>query len=135
MQHRTAQVLGISMCMFFAAMGPARAQSSGYPNKPIRVIVPTTPGNGQDIISRLVAARASDRLGQQMVIENRPGAGAIVGVTALKNAAPDGYTLGLLTSANTIQPSLMKSMPFDLRSNATAFSCQSWHKSAHQVVE
>lgn len=111
------------VCVAWAAWDSAQAQSAqfaaGYPNKPIKVIVPTTPGNGQDIISRLVASRASERLGQQMVVENRPGAGAIVGVTALKNAAPDGYTLGLLTSANTIQPSLMKSMPFDLRRDFT----------------
>lgn len=92
---------------------PLHAQP--YPSKPIRVVVPATPGTGQDLITRVISAKLSERLQQPIIVENRAGAGAIVGVSYLKNAPPDGYTLGLVTSANSVQPWLIKNLPFDLR--------------------
>ena len=96
-----------------ASCGPLQAQT--YPSKPLRVIVPSVAGTGSDVLTRIVVARLAERLKQTIVVENRAGAGAVIGVNYLKNAAPDGYTIGVLQSANTIQPWLVKDLPFDVR--------------------
>jgi tripartite-type tricarboxylate transporter receptor subunit TctC len=69
------------------------AQAQTYPAKPIRFIVPWTPGSGTDLMSRMLAQRLAEPLGQQVVVDNRGGAGAIIGTEAAAKAAPDGYTL------------------------------------------
>ena len=74
-----------------ALTGAAHAQ--GYPNKSIRVIIPAAPGDSCDILVRLIAPKVGERLGQPLVIENRPGSGGQLGLTLLKQAPPDGYTL------------------------------------------
>ncbi|HSE01183.1 MAG TPA: tripartite tricarboxylate transporter substrate binding protein [Burkholderiales bacterium] len=74
-----------------AAAGRLEAQS--YPAKPVRIIVPTSPGGGNDFVARAAAQRLGDRLGQQFVVDNRPGAGGSIGTTLVAKAAPDGYTL------------------------------------------
>jgi tripartite-type tricarboxylate transporter receptor subunit TctC len=94
-----------------------QAQEQVYPSKAIRWIVPFAPGSAADTTSRFLASRLSDRVKQPVVIENRPGAGAAVGVNALKVAAPDGYTIGNLVSANAAQPWLTKDVPFDIRND------------------
>ena len=71
---------------------PARAQSD-YPSKPVRIIVPSSPGGGTDTVARLLAQHLSEKLGQQFFIENRPGGGSATGIEAAARAAPDGYTL------------------------------------------
>jgi tripartite-type tricarboxylate transporter receptor subunit TctC len=76
---------------FAVAVGSAAAQS--YPAKPVRIIVPTSPGGGNDFVARLVGQKLSDRLGQQFIVDNRPGAGGSIGTTLAAKAAPDGYTL------------------------------------------
>jgi tripartite-type tricarboxylate transporter receptor subunit TctC len=68
-------------------------QGAGYPNKPVRLIVASTAGGGDDFVARLIASKLSDALGQQFVVENRPGAGGNIGQTAVAKSAPDGYTL------------------------------------------
>ena len=73
------------------AVGNAAAQS--YPAKPVRIIVPTSPGGGNDFVARHVAQKLGERLGQQFIVENRPGAGGIIGTAQAARAAPDGYTL------------------------------------------
>jgi len=85
----------------------------GYPSKPIRVIVPLVPGGNQDIMARAVAEELSKGLGQQIVVENRPGQSAIIGTQAVKAAAPDGYTL--LSAAITFArvPAIVKSAGYD----------------------
>ena len=92
--------------------GSALAQS--YPSKPIRYIVPFPPGGSSDLISRAIAPRLSERLGQPVVIENMPGAGAMLGVDRVAKAAPDGYTIGL-AAAGTLSSNihLYPRMPFD----------------------
>src|SRR5262249_41134383 len=77
---------------------PVGAQD-GWPSKPITVIVPFGAGGNTDALARIYSARLSARLGQQFVIENRVGAGSIIGITSLAKAAPDGYTIGVGTSA------------------------------------
>src|SRR2546429_9240184 len=87
---------------------PAAAQDS-WPSKPITVIVPFGAGGNTDSLARIYSARLSARLGQQFVIENRVGAGSIIGITSLAKAAPDGYTIGIGTSAGlAINPAIMR---------------------------
>jgi tripartite-type tricarboxylate transporter receptor subunit TctC len=79
------------MLGFVVAVGSAAAQS--YPAKPVRIIVPTSPGGGNDFVARHVGQKLGERLGQQFVVENRPGAGGTIGTAQAARAAPDGYTL------------------------------------------
>ena len=83
-----------------------------YPAKPLRVIVPFAPGGGSDFIGRFIAQRMSATLGQQVVVENKPGAGGMLGVEQGVKAAPDGYTLTLVASSYTVNPSLYR-LAFD----------------------
>jgi tripartite-type tricarboxylate transporter receptor subunit TctC len=92
--------------------GPAFGQGA-YPTRPIRVIVPFAAGGPSDIISRILADALYHSLGQTMIIENRPGGGANIGIGLAARAEPDGYTLLITTSAIVINPSLYKSIPFD----------------------
>ncbi len=84
-----------------------------YPTKPIRVIVPFSPGGVTDVVARMLASRLSENLGQQVVVENRPGGAATIGMEAVAKAAPDGYTLGVANTSFGINPILLKKMPYD----------------------
>lgn len=106
-----AIVMALSATAVLAAT-PVHAQRD-YPSKPIRIIVPSVAGGGTDSSTRIVASRLSDVLGQRIVIDNRPGAGSIIGTEMVARAAPDGYTLLAAISTITIQPSMQKSLPFD----------------------
>ena len=116
------KALAIGVAMLAAA--PVLAQ--GFPNRPVRMIVPYPSGQGADIIARLVAQAYGDRLKQQVVVENRPGAGATIGVNSLKQATPDGYTMGLIVSANTVAPWLTRNLPFDLRRDFMPMTLLYW---------
>lgn len=87
---------------------------TGFPNRPVRIIVPGAPGTGFDSIARLMAPSMADRLGRQVVVENRAGAGTLIGNEYVARAAPDGHTLLMAASALTIQPALMRKMPYDV---------------------
>ncbi|HVN23305.1 MAG TPA: tripartite tricarboxylate transporter substrate binding protein [Syntrophorhabdales bacterium] len=91
--------------------GYASAQT--YPTKPIHIIVGFGPGGVADLTCRVVAQKLSTQLGQQVLIENRPSAGGIVAADAVAKAAPDGYTLLLLSNGNAVSASLFKSLPYD----------------------
>lgn len=96
-----------------ASTGLAHAQSD-YPNKPIKLIIPFSPGGATDIIGRLVANRLSEVIGQPVVVENRGGAASVIGTDAGSKAAPDGYTLVITNGAAiTIAPLLGKQLPYD----------------------
>jgi tripartite-type tricarboxylate transporter receptor subunit TctC len=95
----------------FATGTPVGAQQ--YPARPIRLVVPQSPGGSTDLIARLMAQRVGDALGQNMVVDNRPGAGSLIGSDIAAKAAPDGYTLLTVAASFTINPALHKSMPFD----------------------
>jgi tripartite-type tricarboxylate transporter receptor subunit TctC len=87
---------------------------STYPTRPIRYIVPFPPGGGTDILSRLVANKLTERLGWQIVVDNRPGAGGNVGLDAAAKATPDGYTMVMGQTSNlTVNPSLHPKLPYD----------------------
>jgi tripartite-type tricarboxylate transporter receptor subunit TctC len=91
----------------------ARAQV--YPSRPVHLIVPFTPGGTTDIVARLVGQWLSERLGQSIVIENRPGAGTNVGTEVVVNAAPDGYTLLVASVASAVNATLYQSLNFNFR--------------------
>ena len=98
-------------------LATAQTTSTGsgqtYPSRSVRVIVPYAPGGGSDILGRLLAAKISDDFGQQFVIDNRAGGNATIGTQMLARAAPDGYTLGVLDTALTINPGLFAKLPYD----------------------
>jgi tripartite-type tricarboxylate transporter receptor subunit TctC len=93
---------------------PAAARSQAYPSKPIRLIVPFPAGGGVDYIGRIVGKGLSERLGQQVLVDNRPGANAIVGLEALKTAAPDGYTIAAASAGPlAVNPFVYAKLPHD----------------------
>ena len=101
-------LLGIALL----ATGAVYAQS-GYPNRPLRMVVPSSAGGGSDMAARIVAPRLSERLGQPVVIENRPGAGSVIGTDAVAKAAPDGYTVLMAISTLATNPVMYRKMPYD----------------------
>ena len=104
----------IRNCLLLIAMAPALAYSQAYPSKPVRVVVAFAPGGGADIGGRLISQHLGERLGQSFVVENRGGAGGIVGTDAVAKAPPDGYTLLFgQQGPNAINPSLYAKLPYD----------------------
>lgn len=93
---------------------PVGAAAQPYPNKPIRVLVGYAPGGGSDIIARLVANSLQTRLGQPVVVENRPGAGGNLAIDLVAKARPDGYTLLVTPNTFTMAPALFSKLPFDV---------------------
>ena len=101
----------IALVVFCAA--PAQAQN--YPAKPIHILVPYAPGGITDIASRIVGAKLTEAWGQQVVVENRPGGNGFIAMTAGAKAAPDGYTLTMVTVGDVaINPAMFKEMPYDV---------------------
>ncbi|MCE9640425.1 MAG: tripartite tricarboxylate transporter substrate binding protein [Betaproteobacteria bacterium] len=97
-----------------AAAAPAAAAGAAYPDKPIRLVVPFPPGGGADTLARVVAHKLNEKYGQQIVVDNRGGAGGLVGTETVARASPDGYTL-LMGTASThgSNPSLYEKLPYD----------------------
>ena len=95
------------------ALASAAVHSQEYPTRPVRVVVPFSPGGAVDGPMRVIAQELSKRLGQQVFIENKPGAGATIGSEMVAKAAPDGYTLLLASQTNAISASLYRALPFD----------------------
>src|SRR5215218_4219370 len=101
----------------------AKAQpASGWPNRPIRMVVPFAPGGAGDTAARAITPRWGEKLGQIFVVENRPGAGGSVGGAAVAAATPDGYTLMLDASSHLVNPALMRGLPFDYVTGFTSVS-------------
>jgi tripartite-type tricarboxylate transporter receptor subunit TctC len=95
-------------------IAPLPAQAQSYPFKPIRFVVPFPPGGTTDIISRLIAQKLTESLGQPVIVENKAGAGGVVGADSVAKAVPDGYTILMGTSGPiAISPSLLKNIPYD----------------------
>lgn len=91
----------------------AAACAQGYPAKPVRIIVPIAPGGGQDFVARIIGQKLTAAFGQQFVIDNRPGAGGIIGTQLAVKSPPDGYTLVLVAASYTAQPTLYPKLPYD----------------------
>ena len=96
-----------------AAQPTTTSSGQAYPAKPIRIVVPYAPGGGVDIIARATAQELAKRIHQQVIVDNRTGAGGNVGSEHAAKSAPDGYTLLMASPANTINPSLYTKMPYD----------------------
>jgi len=109
LKHRVLLLAVVSLVPHLAT-----AQTQTYPNRPIRAVVPLAPGGGTDTVARLVAAKLSEGLGQQIVVDNRGGGGGVVGTELVAKAAPDGYTIlvGSITT-NAVNPALYKKLPYD----------------------
>jgi len=118
-RRRFLRLAGIAAAL--SALGRV-ALAQAYPTRPIRWIVPYPAGGSTDIIARLVAQFMSDRMGQPVVIENRPGGGTNIGTQAVANAPPDGYTLLFTASTHTINVSLYQSLPFNFLRDITMVS-------------
>jgi tripartite-type tricarboxylate transporter receptor subunit TctC len=115
--RRLLLAAGLALCASTAALAqspPAGSGAAGYPNKPIRLIVPFPPGGGNDVIARVVGQKLGERLGQTVVIENRGGSNGTIGLVALMQAAPDGYTLAVgAAGPMAVNPSLYEKLPYD----------------------
>lgn len=98
-----------------AVFAQAAATSSGqtYPAKPIRIVVPFTPGGPNDILARMMGQKLTESWGQQVIIDNRPGGGTVIGTEAVAHSAPDGYTLLMVSTSQAVNPSLRPKLPFD----------------------
>ena len=94
------------------ALGAA-AHAEDYPAKPIRLVIPFPPGGSNDVVGRLVAKQMSEALGQQVFVDNRGGAGGVIGTTDVAKAAPDGYTLGIVSIAHAVNPALHNDLGYD----------------------
>ena len=95
----------------FAGMVAANAQT--FPVKPIRLIVPFAPGGSTDILARIVAQKLTEAWGQQVIVENRPGGGTVIGTDIVAKSAPDGYTLVMTSTSTVTAPSLVRKLPYD----------------------
>jgi tripartite-type tricarboxylate transporter receptor subunit TctC len=107
--RRAALVLAAAL----VALGITRAAAQDYPTHPIRVVVPFSPGGAVDGPMRIVAQELTKRLGQQVVVDNRPGAGATIGTEVVARSAPDGYTLLLASQTNAISATLYRKLSYD----------------------
>ncbi len=109
------------------ALAASVAIAQAYPNKPIRFLVPSPAGGSPDILARIVGARLSEQLKQQVVIDNRGGASGVIGVEIVRNAAPDGHTLLLATATNFASLPVLKSkLPYDVDRDFTHLSRIAW---------
>lgn len=116
MKRRTFHTAVAAACLTagFAATAPALAQTGGWPNKPVRLVVPFPAGGSTDVVARFIAQGLSDKFGQPFVVDNRGGAGGNIGTDAVAKATPDGYTIGLSTSGPLVNNKfLYKDMPFN----------------------
>ena len=111
--------------LFWAVLVTAYSASlpgQTYPAKPVRIVVPLVPGGNLDIVTRAVAQRLSEGLGQQVIVENRPGASSLVGTQFVAKSAPDGYTLLSMANTFAVVPSLVASAGYDPLKDFTAIS-------------
>src|SRR3954449_3430039 len=105
----TALVLSV------ASVAPSARAQDDYPSRPLRIVVGFTPGGGPDITARHIAQRLGERLKQQVIVENRPGAGGTVAAGQVARAAPDGYTLLSVSSAHAAAAAIYSKLPYDTR--------------------
>jgi tripartite-type tricarboxylate transporter receptor subunit TctC len=111
MKHRLG-ALSPMMLVCVVALGSGMAAAQSYPTKPIRLIIPFPPGGSNDIVGRFIATKLTERLGKQVVADNRGGAGGVIGTEAAAKSDPDGHTLLVISSAYAINTSLYK-LPYD----------------------
>src|SRR5262245_45166975 len=111
-QHVLHAVPAACLC-FSLAMLPRPVAAQDFPAKPVRWIVPYSPGGSSDFLARLIAQKLAESWRQQVVVENRPGAAGNIGTEAVAKAPPDGYTLLIVASTFATNPALYPKLPFD----------------------
>jgi tripartite-type tricarboxylate transporter receptor subunit TctC len=114
-----------------SAQGPSTSSGQAWPSKPVRLIVPFTAGAASDVLGRIVGQRFSEIWGQQIVIDNRPGAGGLIGSDLTRQAAPDGYTLAMVGQPHLSNVLLREDKPYDPLKDFTAISLVG---STHNVI-
>ena len=114
-----------ALVVISASASSASAQTQGWPNRRIRMVVPYTPGGYTDMMARLVSEKVAASLGQSIVIENKPGANAAIGTDTVAKAAPDGYTFGTVIAAHSVNPSLKANLPYNTEKDFTYVSLMS----------
>ena len=112
MKFATMLVRVVSLGLLLGAAGTAIAQQP-YPSRPVRYIVPFPPGGSTDPMARMIAAKLTERWGQSVIVDNRPGGNTIIGTDALAKATPDGYTIGWMGPSFFSTPSLIPKLPYD----------------------
>ena len=108
-----ASALVCAAPLFAFAQAPSTSSGQAYPAKPIRIVVPYAPGGSTDVVFRILAPRMTEILGQQILVDNRPGASSTIGLDLVAKSPPDGYTVGISNIAYGANPTLYKKMPFD----------------------
>src|SRR5687768_13975571 len=98
-----------------AAQPPSTGSAQGYPSKPIRLVVPFAPGGGTDVTARYMAVKLTDRLGQPLVVDNRPAASGVVGADLVAKATPDGHTVLVVSVTFVISAALQKGLPYEVK--------------------
>lgn len=111
-QDRRRLISAAAASVLVGAVAPSWAQAT-WPSKPLRFIVPYPPGGGTDLVARMVAQKLTQTLGQQVVVDNKPGASTIIGTDLMAKAAPDGHTIGLVTDSHAINPTFFPKLPYD----------------------
>ena len=117
MRPNTTQKLIFTLCAVVAsqaAVAQPKKTSTGYPDRPVRAVVPVAAGGGTDIIARITLAKLSEHMGATFVVDNRPGAGGVLGNEIVAKSKPDGYTLLFTYAAHTIVPFIYKKVPYDV---------------------
>lgn len=106
-------IIAGTVLALIGVLGTAAAQAQAWPSKPVRAIVPFTPGSGTDISARSMSDRLAALLGQPVIVENRPGAGGTIGAGVVAKADPDGYTVLIQSSSHTVNPWTYSNLPYD----------------------
>src|SRR5258707_4124791 len=117
MSSRSVTALMFALAAYVLPQAPA---SAAYPERIIKIVVPLAPGGGTDLIARTLAQEMARDLGASVIIENKPGAGTIIGTQAVAASDPDGYTLLMGTFANAVNPSLNAKLPYDAHKDFAA---------------
>lgn len=117
-QHARRRSVALVAKLSLAAVGLSVASvaalaQTAYPNRPIRLVLPYPPGGGTDIVARLLSQKMTQSMGQPVIVDNKPGASTIIGTDQVAKAAPDGYTIGLITDSHAINPTFFPKLPYD----------------------
>jgi tripartite-type tricarboxylate transporter receptor subunit TctC len=124
-QSGRAPHLGFAIALVVWTVGSAATQP-GYPSRPVRIIVPYGPGGVADTTMRIIADKLTQKLGQQFIVDNRPGAGGIVAAKAAAGAPPDGYVLHLTGNGTAISTALFRQLPYDVLRDFTPITITAW---------
>ena len=108
----TMRSMLLSAAGVLLALTTSVAAQSDYPNRPVRLIIPFPPGGSNDVVGRMIGTQLTEKLGKQVIVDNRAGAGGVVGTEIVSKATPDGYTLGVISLAHAVNPWLYK-LPYD----------------------